>query len=633
MTVYADKLDRLHETVRLAAAVPAHGLASAMGGDPSATVVAVGSGGSAIVAEYFASCRSALGFGPTVVTTPLTYVLDAVTSQPITVWLFSASGSNPDIVAAYEHASSIGAEVELVTSTVDSELALRVGAAHVHVAPVADSKDGFLATHSLIAAATRILMAADFISSSTRDADRALELVALCDRILSRAAREDLLRRSMTTETGEAVILLFDPHARSAAALVETSLWESGLIPVQSVDFRNFAHGRHVWVSKKQRSSVVAFVTDDTRPIWDDLLRSLPKDVATLAFDLGAPGRSNLFSGLLLAFSYVEVVGIQKGVDPGKPGVSEFGRALFASPSLRARSASTLPVRRKRLAARRDDPGESSTDWHAAFEAVRSSLDEAAIGGLVLDYDGTVVSTDKRLDPPAAEVVTEILRLIGNGVRVAFATGRGGSIGTMLREQFPARVHEQVDIGYYNGGLIEPLSVDIEVAAPAQDPRLRSFFETLMEHPDLFADKPPKLSTLQISVSSGSLRNFAEGYMTIDGLRRAHAPSLRMIRSGHAIDIVPITSSKRAVVHHMRAQLPPSSAILSIGDSGDPQGNDFELFGETLGVSVGRVCHRLTTGWNFAPGKHSGPLELLRILRGMSIVTRGHAHLDVHSLF
>ena len=46
---------------------------------------------------------------------------------------------------------------------------------------------------------------------------------------------------------------------------------------------------------------------------------------------------------------------------------------------------------------------------------------------------GTVVSTDRRLEPPAAEILSDIQRLVDAGLSIAFATGRGGSIGEMLR--------------------------------------------------------------------------------------------------------------------------------------------------------------------------------------------------------
>lgn len=634
MTVFSEKLDRLRETAALAAGQTPHSLAAAIGRSSAETVVAVGSGGSAVAAEYFASCRVSLGCPPTIVTTPLTYVEDAVTVAPLSVWLFSASGANPDIIAAFEHAQAIGARsIELVTSTPESDLARRIGHERVHVASVADPKDGFLATHSLIAAATRLLFATDHLSSGLRASERADQVAHYFRTFLGADTRATIANEAAVSSPGETLLLLFDPHMRAAALLIETSLWESGLLPVQTVDFRNFAHGRHVWLSSDRHSaSAVALLTDEGMSMWQAIEGILPETVPRLALRLGAPSRGSLYSALLWAFAYIEALGERLMIDPGRPGVSDFGRALFALPALRTRAQVPLAVRRKRLAARRVDLG-SEHDWRRKYEEAVALLREAKIGGIVLDYDGTVVSTERRLEPPSPAIIVEIVRLIEGGVTTRFATGRGGSIGTMLRSAFPIELHESIVVGYYNGGLLSPLSRDIESDPPAQDPAILQFFETLGSRNDLFAGRLPRMSTLQISIESGTFRDFAAGLQELVHLLDTEAPGLRMIRSGHSVDIVPISSSKAEVVRRLRSELDTDVSILALGDSGDSQGNDFELFSDALGISVGRVCHRPDKGWNFCPGTDGGPLELLRILQSLKLTSYGEAKFDVHYLF
>src|SRR5260370_26208661 len=77
------------------------------------------------------------------------------------VYLFSAGGNNPDVVAAHDAATARGAgAIHVVTSNAGGELAGRCVAAkrsHLHILPIADSKDGFLATHSLMSAVTLLL--------------------------------------------------------------------------------------------------------------------------------------------------------------------------------------------------------------------------------------------------------------------------------------------------------------------------------------------------------------------------------------------------------------------------------------------------------------------------------------------
>lgn len=44
------------------------------------------------------------------------------------------------------------------------------------------------------------------------------------------------------------LIVIADPLLRPLSLLLETSLWEASLCPIQVTDMRNFAHGRHSWL-------------------------------------------------------------------------------------------------------------------------------------------------------------------------------------------------------------------------------------------------------------------------------------------------------------------------------------------------------------------------------------------------
>ena len=108
MTIFAQKLSTLVETVRLSDAGPREAIAAALSGSAGRAVVAIGSGGSAIAAEYLAHCRSTLGHCPTVVATPMDYVISRAGYKEHDVWLLSAGASNPDSAAALEAALGSG---------------------------------------------------------------------------------------------------------------------------------------------------------------------------------------------------------------------------------------------------------------------------------------------------------------------------------------------------------------------------------------------------------------------------------------------------------------------------------------------------------------------------------------------
>ena len=126
--------------------------------------------------------------------------------------------------------------------------------------------------------------------------------------------------------------------------------------------------------------------------------------------------------------------------------------------------------------------------------------------------------------------------------------------------------------------------------------------------------------------------------MSADGWRRLHEmvrsrSELKMVRSGHSIDVCPAWAAKPRVLDAVRGKMAEGHLqMLAIGDSGDRHGNDYDLLGGDFGLSVDRVCEREISCWNLLPGNVSGPDGLLRILGGMRLTGVGRARLDVSVL-
>jgi hypothetical protein len=74
MTVFGDKLAGLGATLIRASGGPIDALAKALRDSRGRTVIAVGSGGSAVAAEFLLRCRSTLGLGRSIVQTPMELV-------------------------------------------------------------------------------------------------------------------------------------------------------------------------------------------------------------------------------------------------------------------------------------------------------------------------------------------------------------------------------------------------------------------------------------------------------------------------------------------------------------------------------------------------------------------------------
>ena len=165
MHVFSTKLDDTRRTIELVLAQDCRPLSLAC--PPDSRTLLLPSALAVLRSRQSISVSAAehSGAAPTLVQTPMEFVLADGGLVDTDVFLFSASGNNPDILAAQQTAIARGARsLHVVTNNGVGELAkacANVTHANVHVLPTADVKDGFLATHSLVSAITGILTASD----------------------------------------------------------------------------------------------------------------------------------------------------------------------------------------------------------------------------------------------------------------------------------------------------------------------------------------------------------------------------------------------------------------------------------------------------------------------------------------
>lgn len=635
--VFREKLDGLHLTVRGRNDAAIAAVATAMTDGAGLRAVAVGSGGSLASAHFLATCRRDVSPRPTQVETPLDFVLGTEDLSDAQVWLFTGRGDNPDILAAVEACRTRGArEVRLITSNPAAQALKEIAVAPNstgHVFPVADEKDGFLSTHSLVATVAGLLLATDRAVDPFGAGDRggAFE-AALAERLRPVAGFFD--RHAIEAlDAEDALILLADPALRAAAVTIETSIWETALSPVQRTDLRNFAHGRHVWLARRgTRSLVLALTTDLTADIWSELSGAFPEVTRTAALHYGTGGRFAAAIAIVDALAVVGAIGDARGVDPGKPGAGPFAKAVYEGRGLVTTSSRLNAAVRHKIEARRrfDQPADLPEDLHAEYAIVMDRLAEAAFRAVVLDYDGTIVHTHDRFVLPSAGIVEQFVRLLEHGVRLGIATGRGGSAGERLREVIPARLMQNVVMGYYNGGYVQPLDIDIrDTPPPASDlmDRMREWVDAIGLPPGA------RISPVQISIDFAAL---ADPGLFMARLRNAPlvvAGDIVLARSMHSVDIIPKTSSKLRVIEYIQQRLHvPDAAMLRVGDSGHPVGNDFDLLGKPFGLSVDQVCHRPDVCWSLFGANLRGPDALLRILQAAVPSADATFRLDIASL-
>ena len=640
MSRFAEKLDTLLRTAELVASADMRALADAVRQGQHRPVVAIGSGGSAITAHYFARCRETLFEAASQVVTPAEFVLANDDLGQSDVWLFSAGADNVDSIASVVAARARGAvHIHLLTCNVAGAAAQAVAADSRNTVtniPVADAKDGFLATHSLVGSVLALLFASDLVSADPLgEALGAVVIDSMRDR-LHPSARQAMQARLAGVRSEDVLLLIADPQLRAVAELIETSAWEAALCPVQRTDLRNFAHGRHTWLHHRgERTVILGLIGDDGREIWERVNALMPAALRRHVFDFGNVGRMRTAVGIVEGLVIVEAIGAATDIDPGKPGIGDFGRSLYEEDGLLALARQLGPaVRHKRaVALERDDvTDEQICVWVAVAER-RDALAQARVGAIIFDYDGTIISDDERFGHPRTAIVDEFVRLDNLGVRIAIATGRGGSGGKALRAVLPAAMHDRVLVGYYNGAYIQPLSIDIEVQRPATDPDLAQTFAWIESHSEFFSGAfGGRFSNVQISIKLDNLANRLAFPRALADCPYIASGAVQFKRSGHSIDFFAAGTSKLNVIDRLRQALPNGAAILCIGDSGGRDGNDNDLLSHAHGISVGTVCHRHDGCWTLFGKTLTGPAALLRLLQAVKRDDDGCVRMDVASL-
>lgn len=560
----------------------------------------VGSGGAIAMAQLAASVHALGSIHVSRAVTPLNLAMGrAMRVANVNVGLFSARARHPDVLlAARAVRAQPGNRVVLLTQLAASDLDARLVATVDEIVTLPrTTKDGFLATNSILAMAGSWLRAAGF------DLPATLPMLAGEAPQWPRAATRALV--------------LYGPDQVAAAYDLEARLSETGLIDVQLADLRNMAHGRHVGLLSRANSTAVVTLGDPgSQPLVQKTIAVLPPSIPVIDLSTKFAGPVGTLDALAACMRLTGDIGAKYGVDPGKPGVSPVGRKLYHLPwsQLATGPNGSRPVRLKTVAAGMTDANAADLDaWTKAWEAWIGKVTGREIRAIVVDYDGTCVPTQRRTSPPSADVQAQIFRLLEFGMPVAVASGRGPSVIDELRLWIPQEYWANVLVGLYNGGVIKPLTESVERRSRPTD----------------VLDQASRLLTERL-VGTGWNVSARRWQITVERIGTAVAdaaasvaallgsavgPELKVVESGHSVDVVPSSTSKRAVVDHLG--IDPSNVLL-IGDQGGVGGNDFELLSYSdLSLSVDRVSADGSRCWNLSADGTSGPELLAQYLQAV----------------
>lgn len=566
-------------------------------------LVAIGSGGSSTACHLTALLHRTRHHRPAQFMTPLDVLSLPAGLHHAAVFLASASGKNKDVLAAFEAAIIEEAPaIAAITLRAENPLSLAAadyGRARVFAAEAPTGKDGYLATNSLIATCVLAARAYGF------------------EIALPKACRKDAVNGAIF-EGRHMVQVLHGGWGGPVATDLESKLNESALASAQLADYRNFGHGRHLWLAKRAAETVVvALMTPGSTAIAESTLKLFPKSIPVIRLETSLDGPAGTIDLLLQAFHLVDRLGEARGQDPGRPHVPEFGRKLYRLTPPRVRPTVPAPIQRKLWAA-----PEVSDDGHAFKKGLDKFLKAARaakIGAVALDYDGTLCTKDDRFDGLREDVVTECSRLLKAGIHLGIATGRGKSVREELQKALDRKLWARVHIGYYNGTDIGALGEDsLPKRDEPNDAVLKRAQALLSADGWLTATAKVDPRPQQITVEpKGATRTDALAAHVMARLAPLDGEGVRIVVSSHSLDVLGPTRGKGSLVSWLRDQIGNGRDVLCIGDRGAWPGNDYSLLAEPMSLSVDEVSSLNDACWNLAPRGVSGPDATLLYLRAI----------------
>lgn len=584
-------------------------------------ILLIGSGGSfsvAMAAEYL--LRRVGVFCKAI--TPLELPQYKNQLLEVSAILLTAGGRNPDTQNTYQYLSEMEIRATLTLCMSKNAPVSQKQRFDLHSAyydfSVPCGKDGYLAVNSTIASVALISKA---IFEFTNDPFYSLpEDFPAHDG--NRLERDQALRLF----NKETIIVLHGGLTTPVAYDLESKFSEAALGNIQLVDFRNFAHGRHYWISTKGNQTAVLLLIGEKEHLIAEKTKAIIEDyVVSESLILPNESSAGLLELYAEMFELAALAGDLLELDPGCPKVAGFGRKLYHL----SYNPCTAPDHRKLresivyAGAQRKVKTGRYLDFKAYLTAANtyiSALQRTQFRGIIFDYDGTLHEKCKG----SLEVESEIFAIIDNllqaGIYVGIATGRGKSV----REELQLRIRKEywceVAIGYYNGGCIASLA-DIYQPDVSQTPfRELQLAKDVLERLRKDDSVQIELRPLQLTITSDrghTLRAYME--LCREYIRELH--NIKVVESSHSVDMIPITTTKSDIVRFFENSISTSGFnFLFVGDSGQWGGNDYEMLSQPYSLSVDMVSQAADSCWNFAPLGIRNAAAALFYLKHLSLV-------------
>lgn len=597
---FKSELKELQSTLNWIDCQDVSGLREFLCQETTKPLISIGSGGSYSVC-YYSSLLYREYCSVATQLTPL--AIQSATPNELNgskMLFISASGNNKDILQALKVGMGAG---ETMVASLCAKKNNKIGKyaeEHRHVLCHYDfsKKDGFLATNTLYAF-MGLLYRAYFPDAR------------LSQTISMSATPYSFIQGEKKFSDFDYFIVLYGRYGEPVALDIESKLSEAGLGAVLLSDYRNFGHGRHNWIDKRgEKTCVITIMTPSDELLARKTIGFLPDTVSVLSIESTLDSVLAPIDLIWKSFYLVSELGTVRGIDPGRPGVPDYGTELYnlnySKLVKKKRDSKDNQKQRAILKKSRNTSIESMQEdvwkmYAEGYDAFVKRINSTNFGAVVFDYDGTLSANDEnaryanRLDPTIKQA---LIRLLNGGIRLAIVTGRGKSVWDVINNEL-ASYSQQIYVGYYNGGCVcrmEDTDILNDFKNKPLHKQLKMLKEILLKKCDWIKADDIEERNCQLTIKdkrqSQLVAMLCKEIILSKGLE-----NICVWQSSHSMDVVvKSVADKRMIMEWLG-----DADVLCIGDRGDVEGNDFQLLSTPYALSVDRTSADPDTCWNLAP--------------------------------
>lgn len=336
INTYSKKVMDVYETIQKAEAADVTPLvaffehAKAVG----LPVCFFGAGGAASPATFATQLANAEGIVAQTLTPMAVMTLPAMVVQKMIFMAITASGGPVDMQAAVEYLLKISPDNVYCLTTNSIDHKSRFGkydnvvgqmvqnAAHDHAICVNLSihRDGFVGVNKHVGLS--LLLYRAFHPEEIGFAEKLL--------VPTQAPYEARLPEGMAMNDISDMHILYGALGRAAANDMEGRMLEAGVMPAMATDFKNFTHGRHVFLNKHPQSTLLMLVSPRDEQFVQAMLKLIPEERPIITIRTECNDMLGVLQLMICTFYLSIDICAPRGINPFAPGAPSWGGKLWA---------------------------------------------------------------------------------------------------------------------------------------------------------------------------------------------------------------------------------------------------------------------------------------------------------------